>query len=365
MPQLAPKCILEAVAKFAESHQGRLIVERILTEYCKKPTLVYITFWDGDSLAAYRPSPCPQHKFCGVPLRDIDCIVENCDTAFAPLFSNSTTKKLYESVRTPRPTYTGSGRNLSLYQIRDAESKPIDYYFLENFHQTNVRNNREISRALRSPINIPRRPDGSQGVDWWPNLVVRLTEIWEAMERWDLSTDSDEGLKRRTFAEFFGVLARNTVRLQDYLILINRKGDDERVLEEYNCFKKKGQHSYNFKLEEAIKSYDVAEKLPSDITFARIKDFDEDQCIWTNRVEKCMAAWNTVPGLNPPRAFCVRWKTDEELEEEDHELNERLHPPARGGPGFTVPATLEEGMRCQPVLGFTQRLYDYKRSLRR
>ncbi|KAI0456471.1 hypothetical protein F5B21DRAFT_522626 [Xylaria acuta] len=362
MPQLIPDSILEADAKSSPSNS---IVKRILTEYCKKPTLVYITFWDGDSLAAHRPSPCPQHKFGGVPCKDIDCIVENYETAFAPLFADSSTKEMYESVRTPRPTYTGSSRSLSLCEIRDAEGKPIDYYFLDNFHRTNVRNAREISRVLRSPVNIPRGPDESQDVDWWPNLVVRLSEVCAAMERSGLSIDSDEGMKYRSFAEFFGILANSRIRLQDYLVLINGKEEDKRVLEEYNCFKEGNNPRHDQNLWEAIKSYDVAEKLPSDITSAGIKDFDKRQCIGAKRIEEFMAAWDTIPGLNLPRAFFVRWKTDEEKKEEDNELNERLHPPVRGRLAFGIPATLKEEMRCQPVLGFTRRLNDYNRYLRK
>ncbi|KAI0444251.1 hypothetical protein F4803DRAFT_549259 [Xylaria telfairii] len=294
-----------------------------------KPTLVYVTFWDGDSLAAHRPGPCPQYKFGGVPCRDIDCFIES-----------------YENIQTPQSIYTETGRIQSPCEIRDAEGKPIDYYFLENFHRTNVRNAREISRALQAPGSI------HHGVDWWPHLVARLSEVWEVMGSWDLRIDSDDRRKLKTFKSFFGILASSSVALQDYLILIDHKENDERTIEDYDCFAKTGKPKHNQKLMEAIKSYDVTDKLPGNITFAFIKDFDENQRLWAKEVEKCIAAWNTVPGLSPPRAFFVRWKTDEERREE-------YYDPAIGAP------TLEEQMRCQPVLGFTQRLNAYIMSSRR
>ncbi|KAH8165367.1 hypothetical protein CIB48_g2870 [Xylaria polymorpha] len=290
-------------------------------------------------------------KFGGVPCRDIDCVVENYETTFDPLLANSATGGLYEGARTTQPIYTEIGRIQPLCEIRDAEGRPIDYYFLENFHRTNVRNAGEISRALQTHGHIPRGSDERQGVDWWPHLVARLSEVWEVMGSWDLHVDSDDRRKLRTFKSFFGILASSRVGLQDYLILIDHKEDDERIVEDYNCYKERGKPEHNRKLMEVIKSHDAAEKLPSDITFAFIKDFDEDQRLWAKRVEKCIAAWNTVPGLNPPRAFFVRWRTYEEQNEECNDLNER--------------PTLEEQMRCQPVLGFTRRLNAYIRSSRR
>ncbi|KAI1749452.1 hypothetical protein F4782DRAFT_549733 [Xylaria castorea] len=353
MSQPAPDSIVKAIAKFSPSHS---IVEGMLTEYRKKPTLVHFTFWYGKSLAA--------------PLsKGVETHTQNYETALAPSLANSTTKTLYESTQTQRSTYTESGRILSLCEIRDAAGKSIDYYFLENFHRTSVDSASEISARLRGFLTIPRGPGESQEADWWPNLVVRLSEASKAMEcasksirTQELRIDSSEDFKRGTFTQFFGILASSRVRLQDYLVLINHKEEDERIIEEYNCLKK-GKLMYNQELMEDIKSYNVAEKLPSDITFAHIKDFDKDQCEWAKRIEVYMAAWNTVPGLNPPRAFFVRWKTDEEKKEEGNELNERLHPLTRSGPDFCVPTTLEEEMRCQRVSGFTQRLDDYNRNL--
>ncbi|KAI0188361.1 hypothetical protein EV127DRAFT_482703 [Xylaria flabelliformis] len=379
MSQQAPDFIVRALANLGQDH---LVFEGILTEYCKKPTLVYITFWDGDSPDAGKPS-LPLHDFGGVPVENLGCIIENYKTAFAPLLASSKTRALYKRIRTQRPTYTESGRILSLYEFRDAADKPIDYLFLENFHKTNIDNAPKIRRALQGFVSIPRGPNESKEVDWWPNLIVRLSELWDVMGPYDrLKVDSHETVKRLAFTEIFGILGSGRVRLQDYLILIDSKWSDKRTVERYNFFEK-NHNIHNWRLRYAVKSYDVTEKLPNDVTFARIEDFDYHQRFQAKMIEEFMAVWNTVPGLNPPRAFFVRWKTDKEKKKEENELNERLNPFACRGRDPTTPATfevdeetseeenseeekenstapltVEEKMRCQPVLGFTQKLDD-------
>ncbi|TRX90056.1 hypothetical protein FHL15_008975 [Xylaria flabelliformis] len=376
MSQPAPDSIVRAIANLGQDH---LVFEGILTEYCKKPILVYITFWDGDSPDVRKPS-LPPHDFGGVPVENVGCIIENYKTAFAPLLASSKTRALYKRIRTQRSKHTESGRILSLYEFRDAADKPIDYLFLENFHKTNIDNAPKIRRALQGFVDIPRGPNESK-VDWWPNLIVRLSELWDVMGPYDrLKVDSHETVKRLAFAEIFGVLGSGRVRLQDYLILINSKWIDKRTVEKYNFFEK-NHNIHNWRLRYAVKSYDVTEKLPNDITFARIEDFDYHQRFQAKMIEKFMAAWNTVPDLNPPRAFFVRWKTDEEKKKEEKELNERLNPSARcgrdsttpttfevyeensEGENSTAPLTIEEEMRCQPVLGFTERLDDDESSI--
>ncbi|KAI0470364.1 hypothetical protein F4859DRAFT_522848 [Xylaria cf. heliscus] len=319
-----------------------------------QPALIYITFWDNESLAGHRPRPDTLYcQFGGVLLKDISCIVENYKTDFAPLFASGPMKALPESVRTPRPTHTGSSHGLSLYEILNTEGKPIDYYFLENFHRTNRGN----AQKIKDILNAPSSPGEQEGREWWcPSIVVRLQEVEDVMGSLDLRKDSDEPRKRHTFNQFFGFLASRRVRLQDYLILINHKDKDEHVHREYDRLEKKDKPLHNYKLMQAIKSYDVDGKLPSDITFADIKDFDEDQLTWAKKVEECMRAWD-YSALNPPRAFFVRWKTNQELEEEVKQPNKRFHS--------GVPATLKEEMRRQPVLGFIERLKEHTRSSRK
>ncbi|KAI1740128.1 hypothetical protein F4680DRAFT_465894 [Xylaria scruposa] len=361
MSQPAPDSIVRAIASLGRDH---LVLEGILTEYCKKPTLVYISFWDrywnrGDVFPPKKFSPPHQHDFGGVPFGNVHCIIENYKTAFAPLLADSTTRKLYERIRTQRSASTESNRILSLYGIRNAVGKPIDYLFLENFHEANI-SYPDIS--LERFVNIPHGPNESQEVDWWPNLVVRLHEFSSVTMCVPSIVNSDERTKRETFIKIFGILASNRVRLQDHLILIDRKMDEERTTEEYDRLKKEYNIVENWMFEMSVKSYDAATKLPNDITFARIEDFDSGQRYRAEMVEEYMAAWNTVPDIHPPKAFFVRWKTDEEKKKEEAELNERLNPSARRGRDSTAPLTLEEEMRCQPVLGITQRLNDYMRS---
>ncbi|KAI0546548.1 hypothetical protein F4679DRAFT_598615 [Xylaria curta] len=357
MSQSAPDSIVRAIANLRRDH---LVLEGILTEYCKKPTLVYISFWDHP-LTYKKTNLRPQHDFGGVPVRGVHCIIENYKTAFAPLLADTATRKLYERIRTQRSTSTESSRILSLYEFRDAAGKPIDYLFLENFHRTNYDNATEISQALQGFVNIPRGLNESKEVDWWPNLVVRLSEFFSIARKYGSIINSDERTKRKAFTKSFGILASNRVRLQDYLILINGKLDEKRAREECIRFQK-DDDAHNWRLNNSIKSYDVATKLPNDITFARLEDFNWLHKIQTGVVEEFMASWNTVPDLNPPKAFFVRWKTDEEKNKEETELNERLNPSARCGRDSTAPLTPEEEMRCQPVLGFNQRLDDYWRS---
>ncbi|KAI0910804.1 hypothetical protein F4823DRAFT_561500 [Ustulina deusta] len=331
MHQKSPEStkIEEKIASLGSQH---LVVEQIITEYIKKPTLVYITFWDtfwdGDLTFTNKTNTGPEHEYGNVPTRDrpranVRCMVKNYKTAFAPLLANKDMMKLYKRVRIPwTPVTKPNNGNLSLYpryETRNISPKPIDYHFLENFHRTNARNAEDIN--LMMLCNMDPYSDLSKH-EWWPNIVVRMSELWEVMKDWDLTRDSPPEWKLSCYKVFFGVLANWRVKLQDYFILIDRKEHNKRTREHYDAFKN-DDANHNRKLLEGIKSYDVMEKLPGDLTFASPEDFDEEQRIWASQIEKCIGAWDVTLHAYPVNAYFVRWKTEEELEEENNQPNTR------------------------------------------
>ncbi|KAI3324547.1 hypothetical protein HD806DRAFT_492924 [Xylariaceae sp. AK1471] len=242
-------------------------------------------------------------------------------------------KAWYEKYRRPRQSYARGSGHLSTYPLykedkEDGEEKPIDFHFLENFHETNRRNIQDIRRMISADTNpLHWDPDGNQGPEWWPHLVVRLEEVYQVMKPWHLDNASPLFSKEMRYQEFFGILTSERVRLQNHFILINRKTDNDDAYEYYQTFKKRGDKVHNKKVEEAIKGYDVTGKLPTDITFASMDDFDEEQRGWAKEVEKCFTAWDTVQ--KRVNAFFVRWKTTEELEKEEKRLVEQVEPKAK------------------------------------
>jgi hypothetical protein len=327
----ARKVIQDAIARtIGTLREDHLIIEGIWKEYIEKPTLVYITFWDADSLIFHSTHPRPKGNYGGVPVKHVNCIVENYDTAFAPLFTSLEMKRLYEKYRTPQPLDARGSGHLSTYPLykkdgKDGELKPIDFHFLENFHKTNNRNlytNSEEITHLTNPLDW--NPAKDNGLQWWPHLVVRLEEIFQVLDPMDLDSSSSTFAKLVAYQQFFGILISYRVRLQDYFILINRKTENDEARDYYQQFERRGDPRYNQLIEEAIKGYDVKGKLPTDLTFASLDDFDGEQRMWGIEVERFFVAWDTV--LKPVNAFFVRWKTASELEAEDQKLAEQVEP---------------------------------------
>ncbi|TGJ86724.1 hypothetical protein E0Z10_g2052 [Xylaria hypoxylon] len=344
MAQTAPESIIKKIAELGWKH---LVVEGIMVEYIKKPTLVYISFWDGDSLTAHQPTPPPEAGFGNVPKTRIFCIVENYKTAFAPLLADKCMNRLYKEVRTWAPERQ---RRVELsmfprYETRGGVTKPTDYLFLENFHRTNFDYYKGvIPDAMRSPLDPLHDPDGTQGLEWWPNLVVRLSDVWSATESSLIDQFTASHHLDRVYKVFFGILASNRVRLQDYLILINRKDKNKKAWDDYQNFAN-SDDVHNRRLLECVKGYDVERKLPTDMTFVTPEDFDSHQWKWANHIANIIKAWeaDTLLGIQL-NAYFVRWKTEDELKEENERLNQQLKSPIGGRPDLGEPVRAVVGI---------------------
>lgn len=177
-PWSEPSTLETKIASLGSQH---LVFEAIMAEYISKPTLVYIKFWDNDPQLP-EAEEIPKRDYGNDYKQDSDvrCRVENYKTAFAPILASKDTMKLYKKLR---PSISASTEphtdQLSLYQryrtTKEGE-KPVDFHFLESFHCTNFAQPRPL-RAIEWASGRPPR-------QWWPNIVVRMSEVRWAVREW-------------------------------------------------------------------------------------------------------------------------------------------------------------------------------------
>ncbi|GAW14523.1 hypothetical protein ANO14919_039260 [Xylariales sp. No.14919] len=358
MSQVAPACIIEKLAELGPKH---LVVEGIMEEYIKKPILVYITFWELHPVTYWKKPMC---DYGDEMITWVHCCVENYKTAFALLLANKSTKRMYESIRTrvsdrhppefpddwseSEPEPPNDVSTFPRHETVDGELKPIDYHFLDNFHLTNYCIYNHTFKGYK--IFSGFQPDGE--LKWWPNLVVNLREVWEVTKDCDINELTPISDRIDSYIRFFGVLAKDKIGLQDYLILVDRRGGSKRAHDyckcqpymyfhheckagrEHTCFllkvyyeylNKRTSLSFDTKAPHCVIDHDgINRKLVTDLTAATIDDFDEEQYRWANCIAKCIKEWNAIEGIRPLNSFFVRWKTEEELQAEDERLNRQL-----------------------------------------
>ncbi|KAI0968740.1 hypothetical protein F4678DRAFT_464358 [Xylaria arbuscula] len=283
--------------KIASLGSEHLVSRAVMTEYINKPTLVYISFWN-EVLQIREASDFRKHDYGNLGhIRTLDdytssivyCIVENHETAFSPLLASKDLMKLFKSARTaPESPAKPNCDNLKLYtryHIMEGEAKPIDFHFLERFHLMNTFSLKLLVDAIPLSYDFPAH-------QWWPNLV-------------------------NSWKKFFGIFAYDHVIIQGYYILINHKEGDERTRAALEDPKNHVEHG-GFTRLDMVKSYDVTGKLPTDLTSAAPSDLDEEQQKWAREIDKCFGVWNMTSEVKPICAYFVRWKTGEELEEEEN-----------------------------------------------
>ncbi|KAI1272912.1 hypothetical protein F5Y07DRAFT_402885 [Xylaria sp. FL0933] len=302
---------------------GHLVSQEIMKEYIKKPTLVYITFWGPDTAPACQPKIKPKLQYGNYQRRfspdtGVTCIVENPETAFSPFLADKYTMQLYRRLRTPDDeSILPNIANLNIYpryETLDGVTKPSDYHFLENFHRMNILCSTQIHKMIGCGEPGAQQYHSRRRVRW-PNIVVRLQELWNCMGHWKLTVNSSSDKKLLAYKDFFGVLSSccGLAELQDYFILIDRKQLSEHT---------RNDEEYRRNSERSIpchghtKSYDVLGKTVSDLTFASAEDFDWEQRIWAGQIERVFGAWETIFTVKLPNAYFVRWKNEKELEEE-------------------------------------------------
>ncbi|KAI1465851.1 uncharacterized protein F4812DRAFT_437803 [Daldinia caldariorum] len=103
-----------------------------------------------------------------------------------------------------RPKTMVGPRTAKVYPLYDG-LRPVDFHFLENYHY----------RQLEEPDEVPHE----DAPVWWPNVVVRLSEVYRSVIQLDML---DEGGAKK----FFGFFARPYVRMQEYWILLDDKAFD-------------------------------------------------------------------------------------------------------------------------------------------
>ncbi|OTA98732.1 hypothetical protein M426DRAFT_17140 [Hypoxylon sp. CI-4A] len=135
----------------------------------------------------------------------LDCVPWNKATVLGLGTVSPTASPVFLSRR--RRTMAGP-RTMELFpRYADHDNnRPVDFHFLENYHylcQTAESPQRALSPAEEHTV-------------WWPNVVVRLEEVYRAVRR--LSMDDLAGASK-----FFGYLARPGVRLQRYWVLLDDK----------------------------------------------------------------------------------------------------------------------------------------------
>ncbi|KAI0417916.1 hypothetical protein F5X98DRAFT_386756 [Xylaria grammica] len=335
MSQVAPACIIEKLAELGPKH---LVVEGIMEAYIKKPTLVYMTFWECLWEIYFRnPGVHPGNRLDPTLYFD----VENFEVAFAPFLATNSTRRMYQSIRTGVWDEDAVNRPDNVlafhrYETVDGELKPIDYYFLENFHiVARCLDYQVIFSEVHGIYPLGRFQPGAE-LKWCPNLVVSLREVWEVTKDYDINELTPISDRIGSYRRFFGVLARPVVGLQDYLILVDRRGESKRVHDHFECGKCCKLTTYYSLLSRhtpllldatgphCVTNHDVMDKLPTDLTAATLDDFDEEQYRWANCIAKCIKEWNATEGIRPLNSFFVRWKTEEELQAEDERLNRQL-----------------------------------------
>ncbi|KAI1799598.1 hypothetical protein F4811DRAFT_565450 [Daldinia bambusicola] len=152
-------------------------------------------------------------------------------------------------------------RTAKVYPLYDGV-RPIDFHFLENYHY----------RQLEEPDEVPREDTPV----WWPNVIVRLSEVYRTMIQLDMQ--DERGMER-----FFGFFARPYVRMQEYWILLDEKGfdmplDNDLVLEDDQIdflYWDRPDEAMRGKLRRGLEdcvSYDTLKKTPQDIV--PVNDFE-------------------------------------------------------------------------------------------
>ncbi|KAI1205311.1 uncharacterized protein F4807DRAFT_443553 [Annulohypoxylon truncatum] len=194
-------------------------------------------------------------------------------------------------------------RLAKLYPRYDETEKPVDFHFLENYHY------RTIQRQDLAPWE--------NEIVWWPNIVVRLAEVYHVMNK--IGENNPVGASK-----FFGFLSRPYVRLQEYWILIDDKkvGTPEDDLDRTQQWEEEmgdidaAYESEDFYVKEALEVYeeamgwDTIMKTPEDLigvdNVETLSDRDKRRL---RKVAQCLRSWGTrVPVV--PRV--VRWAKEGE-----------------------------------------------------
>ncbi|KAI0891113.1 hypothetical protein F4806DRAFT_501430 [Annulohypoxylon nitens] len=193
-------------------------------------------------------------------------------------------------------------RNAKLYPRYDDDGIPVDWHFLENYHY----------RTIERLDPVPFEHD----TVWWPNIVVRLEEVYHVMEKLNADDPADE-------IRFFGVLSRPYVQLQEYWLLIDDKhagrldaplpklywerelGDIDEAYRSEDVFIKE-----SLEVREHVIGEDTIMKTPGDLigieTVDQLSDRNKRRL---RKVAQCLRGWGShvVPRV-------VRWSRQHEQE---------------------------------------------------
>ncbi|KAI0880343.1 uncharacterized protein GGS22DRAFT_193405 [Annulohypoxylon maeteangense] len=263
-----------------------------------RPVLISLHFVYRDEMPAEAEEIASKHGLAPYTHMEseLECFPWNLSTIFGT-HNEATPDQLIPLFRTRRENTLRGPRMANLYPRYGDDGKPVDFHFLENYHH------RTIERSNWTPWE-------SETV-WWPNIVVRLGEVYNVMNK--IGENSPIGEMK-----FFGFLSRPYIHLQEYWILIHDKsvGVPEGIETSQYWDEELGDideayESQELYIKEAIDIYeqrmgrDAIMKTPEDLVAVddveTLSDRDKRRL---RKVAQCLRNWGArVPVI--PRV--VRW----------------------------------------------------------
>ncbi|KAI1074565.1 hypothetical protein F5B20DRAFT_563202 [Whalleya microplaca] len=257
------------------------------------PVLLYLQFWGDDSTTAAGNRPLGRVSYTHES-STTKCVILNSQVAFDCVESNK------DVIRKWRPETLYGERHAKVYPMYNIYRQPIDFHFLENYFYRTI-DHRDLVSSDEPQI-------------WWPNIIVRLDEVYEVMTniQQELGGMTPDGV-----SHFFGFFGRWPVRLQEFWIL----ADPKETGEDYHKEKLPASNS-NEPLEipttdprekETYVSLDVMDKKMKDI--APIYDLNSLSPVVKERVRQVASYIEAGGDSVPVQPRLVRWRLPYETTE--------------------------------------------------
>ncbi|KAI1454238.1 hypothetical protein F4805DRAFT_460904 [Annulohypoxylon moriforme] len=288
----------EYVDRFEKDVEEDLAAKEKLEKRLDRPILLSLQFVYRDKLCTAAKDIALEYGLAPYAHKEaeLECFPWNLHAVFG-IDDKSTPEQAIPLLPTRREKTMYGPRTANLYPRYGDNDRPVDFHFLENYHY----------RMIERPDRTPWEP----GVVWWPNIVVRLEEVYHVMSK--IGEDDTMGARK-----FFGFLSRPYVRLQEYWILINDKkvaipddaetpdywegelGDRDAAFESQDPFVREA-----LEIHQQMMGWDAAVRTPEDLI-----GVDDENILSGNqrrrlrKVAQCLRSWGIrVPVV--PRV--VRW----------------------------------------------------------
>ncbi|KAL7628526.1 hypothetical protein AAE478_000041 [Parahypoxylon ruwenzoriense] len=195
-----------------------------------KPALVYVQIWHRQkSNERLRASIAHlvQRPYTHM-MSSLDCVLRNWEVTYGRILCMGGADLFHAN----RETFLRGPRDAPLWPRFDDDGRPIDFHYLENYHYW-LRESFEEERLLPHEDHPVR----------WPNLVVRLEEVYDCVKQimgsW-IGVDDKENTHPDPSIEngpsnppgpehLFGFFSRPYVYMQEYWILVDSKESDFQI----------------------------------------------------------------------------------------------------------------------------------------